>query len=225
MIDQITPQSLFPEERLDRYRKLIASRGYCDPFVPTVGGLYGNGVLPRVVYCGVAARWRGDGREPDAWRSVFEERSINSAFWRLLDGILERLDVDAALDPDQRRKCAAWTNLSKTGRGYGATCPPDSDVDLRALDIEQFNHELRLLNPDLLVCVSGNNLVTTGKALFRDWRSAEEAIPMPDQTEVRRLPNGGWLYWTMHPQAKPKVWSETVLGGISCIADRLHSRA
>lgn len=236
MTEQITQQSLFPIDRFRRYRVLAAKRGYCDPFVPTVGDRYGSGTLPRIVYCGVAARWGDDGREPMVndvrlfneaadWSSnVFDERSLNSAFWRLLDSMLAKLDLDTALTASQRRRCAAWTNLSKSGRGYGATCPPDSDVELRALDIEQFNHELGLLDPDLLICVSGNNLVSTGKALFRRWPIVQDGIEVPDQSEVRRLPNGGWLYWTMHPQAKPSAWGETVLSGISDIAERLPAR-
>jgi hypothetical protein len=31
---------------------------------------------------------------------------------------------------------------------------------------------------------------------------------------VKRLPNGGILYWTMHPNWKTKAWSQTVISDL-----------
>lgn len=225
-----TAEILFPLERFRQYRDLARAKGYCDPFVPAVGPAYGDGGMLRVVYCGVAARWGGDGREAGsdvdlfaseaAWSAtLLVGENTKSAFWRLLDRVLEA--IAPHLKPAERRARAAWTNLSKSGRGYGATCPPDRDTSLRSLDVAQLRHEVELLRPELMVCVSGNNLVSTGIEVFRAWPAIMDLSPSVDQTEIRRLPAGGALYWTMHPQGKTREWTSRVVSDSHRLAETL----
>lgn len=218
---------LFPLHRFRDYRELAAREGYCDPFVPAVGQHYGDGRMPRLLYCGVAARWGDDGQYAGSDEELFEAEAAwsadllaggdgASAFWRLLDRILELLGPD--LGPDERRARAVWTNLSKSGLGHDATCPPENDPALRALDTAQLRHEIDLLSPDLMVCVSGNNLVPTGVEVFREGRvPVADFKPSVPQTEAWELPEGGRLYWTMHPQFKTKDWSNRVVDDIAAL--------
>jgi len=140
-----------------------------------------------------------------------------------MDAALERLDEARTFSPLERRRRIAWTNLSKLGVA-GETAPPASDLELRALDVAQLGHELAVLNPAILLCVSGSKLEETGYAVFndREWPRADFEPSVP-KTEVRRSLTGGWLYWTMHPQFKSGEWQAKLLSDVARITRFLNS--
>ena len=206
-------------DRFQAYLAMAAAKGYCGPFVPYVGPRYDASPL-RVIYAGVAPYLTDDVPFNDIavaaeWsRSVAEDADISSPFWRLLDDVLALWYESES--PGQRRQRVVWSNLSKLNWRDKATAPRDSDRALRSLNVEQFRHELSILAPDLLVCVSGNNLVETGRELFAYM--LDEGVKLrAEQTWMRRLPTGGALYWTMHPGYKSADWKAGVLADIAMI--------
>ncbi|WP_333586104.1 hypothetical protein [Phenylobacterium sp.] len=193
--------------------------GYCDPFVPFVGDRYfAHG--RRIVYCGVAPRYdealrfAGPGEAAEWSRKVVLDHNIKSAFWRLIDRILQ--DIEPDRPAMARRERIVWTNLSKLCSSDKATAPSDADAELRALNVEQLRCEMASLRPDLLLCVSGSQLQTTGVQAFGDLQCGP-LTPNADQTWVRQLPTGGVLYWTMHPQGKSRAWVDAVLGDLAAL--------
>lgn len=216
-----------------RYRRFAeatrspAGLQYCEPFVPFIGERYGDGTMPRVVYCGVAAGWseRDDSTHDDdtllsssrAWSAAFALSGGNrSRFWTLFDDVLRVADAGQCRSALARRWCSVWTNLSKLGQ-VGETAPPDRDVDLRALDAAQVQNEIDRYSPDLMVCVSGTALIPTGNAAFKGLNRADFKPTTNDSTIVYRLGNGGWLYWTMHPQRQSVEWRGHVLDDVAHI--------
>lgn len=231
-MDQITLEELFPLESYTGHRAHSRAKGYCDPFVPYVGQHYGNGDFPRFVYSGVAAGWdshQSDDGEDETLRekgraatSDFIETGMNgSSYWRLFDAALAVLDPSNVLTISERRQRAVWTNLSKTGKS-GETAPPDNDLRLRELDASQFQNELKILQPDLILCPSGGSLAATGDKVFGLWDDADIKASIP-HTSIKRIPGGGWLYWTMHPQFKTNEWTQAVLSDVGLIAERIRS--
>ena len=224
-------EDVFSLQAFGRYRRLANEKGYCDPFVPYVGPDYGRERLPRFVYCGVAARW-DEMISQDAddvasyesevgWTKDFIRKGMNgSPFWNLFDDVLAILDPQDSLTREERRRTAVWTNLSKLGLPDKATAPPDNDLALRALDVEQMRREIEVLAPDLLLCVSGSKLVPTGNDAFTGLASVDFE-PAHERDRVKRLPGGGWLYWTMHPQWKPREQIEAVMSDLRRIVGQL----
>lgn len=224
---------VFPLEAYRTYRAHAVTKGYCDPFVPHVGEKYGEDGFPRFVFSGVAAGWgRHISEEGDdidlrgaaaEWASKFidQEGTNGSPFWKLFDAVLGVLDPTGHTSVVERRKHAVWTNLSKVGK-VGETAPPDNDLKLRELDATQFRHELSLFSPDLLLCVSGSKLEETGNAVYSTWANAD-IKPSHEHTTIRRSPDGGWLYWTMHPQFRTNEWRDGVLEDVRLIVERLRA--
>lgn len=210
---------IMPLSTFTAYRRLAREKGYCEPWVPYVGPDFSAAGAPRIVYCGAAPFYdRADrGSYPDddeaalrmateRWANFADEGGYNSAFWRLGKLIVENLDgPPPSPNPFSR---IAWTNLTKLN-GVGDSAPKGGGPELLSLDVAQMKREISLLRPDILICVSGKMLTSTGNRIFADCE------PMPVQIEtsntlVKRLPNGGILYWTMHPNRKGKAWSQSV---------------
>ena len=76
--------------------------------------------------------------------------------------------------------------------------------------MRQLNREFGQLRPDLLVCVSGSLVPSTGLAVFGEWPHVEGLKPETVSTWIRRTPWGGLLLWTMHPAYKPESWYKSV---------------
>ena len=220
-------KDVFTVTTFHRYRSFAHEHSYCGPFIPYVGEKYGSGLLPKFAYCGVAAAWPNHKLEAaenyhfkaDWANDVVLQRRVNSAFWRLCWDTLELLDTDARFSPEERLQHMAWTNLSKLGSAK-QTAPPDNDIALREMDAAQLRHEIEVLAPDLLLCVSGSRLRATAAAVFGKLE-AGDLTPMIEPTHVTRLPSGGLLYRTMHPQYKTKQWQRVVRSDLKTIMGEL----
>lgn len=223
---------LFPLAKYCEYRAHTRKQRYCDPFVPVVGSHYGDGALIKFVYSGVAAAWQSldceEGEDSEirerslgAWSLFFNEGMNGSRFWDLFDNVLNLIDGRSRFSVSERRQHAVWTNLSKTGLP-GKTAAGGADSALRQLDAAQFRRELVLLKPDLLLCVSGRFLAATGHEIFDGWPDSD-IKPSVAETSIKRMPGGGWLYWTMHPGRQPNTWRDAVLGDISRILERINA--
>ena len=211
------------------YRAHSRSQGYADPFVPYVGPLYGSDL--RIVYCGVASRqnehFNSDAAsDEDLIREgrqfanqIVLAPSPQSAFWRFLDAVTERIYGSEEPEPTRRQRIA-WTNLSKGVLAGNATAPPDSDDFLRKMDVAQIQHEIKVLDPQILLCVSGSSLVDTGKAIFSEWPKMDMRSSR-SSTWIRRMPNGGLLYWTDHPARKSASWTANALDEIKALQTSL----
>ena len=226
---------LMPLHHYAAHRQHCRSVGYCDPFVPYRGDRYGADGTFKFVYCGAAAWWSeahadidDDGealRASATWsRNFVNNGTYDSPFWRLFNQIAAALPDFAEAQPDEWLSRFAWTNISKTGT-IRESAPPDSDAVLRELDIAQFRHEMDVLKPDLIVCVSGSLVPSTAFALFdtEEWAIIPEVRPTTEKTWIRQAPWGGWLLWTMHPAYKPASWAPDLLADVQTILD-LRSR-
>lgn len=218
---------LWDKQSFRNYAEFCASRGYCRPWHPFVGGKYGATNLVKFAYCGGSAWWESDGsteltldRSRQLTNDFVSQGMYSTPFWRLFSRL-------SALVFGQQRTdfvasdCSAWTNLSKTGR-VGESAPPDDDLELRHLDVQQLRRELSLLEPDILVCVSGSLVPSTGHAVFNDWPSIEGLEPKTVSTWIRRTPWGGFLIWTMHPAYKSESWIVSVENDVRAIIAALN---
>lgn len=216
-------QPIMPLSSYAAYRRLCAERGYCDPFIPYVGDKYGKDVGLKFLYCGGAAWWADhnaaidDDAEALAYAAEASSQFIaggmySAPFWRLFWQAAEIVPGLKGQSHSEVLSRFAWTNISKTGI-VGQSAPPDDDRDLRALDVEQFRHELDVLQPDILVCVSGSLVPSTAFALFDTpgWQAVDGIEPVTASTWIRRSDWGGWLLWTMHPAYKSRAWFASVL--------------
>lgn len=224
-------EALFPIQKFAEYRAYARQGGYCDPFIPFVGRRYGEGL--RLVYCGVAVRqteqvnWVGSDedlyqRERDFSEGIAADPMSRSAFWRFLDRLTSVVFGESEGWLERRQKIA-WTNLSKLSRAENRTAPPDSDAVLRRLDAEQLSLEVDCLRPDLFVCVSGNSLIPTGRAVFEKWLPEELASSI-EGVWIRRMPHGGSLYWADHPSRKPSEWSEQTFSELAKLVQELKGQ-
>ena len=216
-------QPIMPFATYVSYRRHCVTRGYCDPFIPYVGDRYGDQGPLKLVYCGGAARWaesrdkiRDDAEAlahgAELTRDFVAGGMYSAPFWRLFRQV-------AAITPGLANEVEslmlrrfAWTNLSKTGI-VNRSAPPDNDPILRDLDVIQFNHEMDMLRPDLLMCVSGSLLTTTAYTLFDSpgWLQTSTPALTTEKTSARRTPWGGWLLWTMHPAYKTRAWFDSIV--------------
>lgn len=226
-------QPIMPLASYSAYRRHCAVQGYCDPFIPFVGDEYGAHEGVKFAYCGGAAWWaeKHDLIEDDAealergaklTREFVADGMYNAPYWRLFWKIAGIVPGLAGQPDDVLLNRFAWTNISKTGV-VGQSSPPNNDNHLRQLDIEQFNYEMNLLQPDLLVCVSGSLVPSTAYALFDNlkWQVVEDVRPLTASTWIRRSKNGGWLLWTMHPAYKPRAWFDSVLADVQVVLDAI----
>lgn len=220
-------------EGFRQYRRFRESnrenRRYTEPFVPCVGESYGK--IPKIVFSGVAI-WEPklaayDCEDEVAWeRSSYFTRTflrdvgrgqVSSAFWRAFDAVTNELSGDG-YSLETRADACVWTNISKLGE-EDRLAPRDVARELRALDAKQLRAEMIELEPDWFVCLSGDARQSTG---YDVWGSLE-SIPLTSkrtaQTEIRRLPNGGVLYWSMHPNYKPAEWLTGVLFDLKELRD------
>jgi hypothetical protein len=140
-----------------------------------------------------------------------------TAFWRLFDDA-SKLVLGETLSLAARLESSVWTNLSKLGE-EGLPKPRDVNGLLHSLDVAQLKYELDELKPAVLLCVSGSALEDTGYAVFGDWPRLDVETKTT-QTEVRRVPHGGILFWTMHPNRKSSEWRENVLDDLSSLLER-----
>lgn len=219
------------------YRRHCRKQGYCDPFVPYVGAEYSTPGHVRLAYCGGAAWWSAPGEAFDDDEAAFQwskdqstsfvlEGMYDTPFWRLFRQIASTVPGLSGVDEGDMLRRFAWTNLSKTGL-VGSSAPPDRDRVLRDLDVGQFRHEMDVLRPDILVCVSGSLVPSTGYALFDNpqWPTPDDPLPATESTWIRRTPWGGWLLWTMHPAYKPRAWHESVVGDVAAILARIATES
>ncbi|MGH6786028.1 MAG: hypothetical protein ACREBO_04295 [Novosphingobium sp.] len=220
---------LWRAESFADYAELCRRKGYCSPWHPYVGPQYGKTDHLTFAYCGGAAWWNSDSDEAASLGEsqrltvefvVGELESYSTPFWRLFDrlgglvhsGGLSRQDVLAR---------SAWTNLSKTG-AVGRSAPPDGDIELRQHDVRQLHREFDLLRPDILICVSGSLVPSTGHAVFDAWDEVRDLRPETESTWIRRSPWGGLLLWTMHPAYKPDTWSASIESDVRKMLALLH---
>ncbi len=220
--DELMPPDVFAAYR--RLRDRPDYPVYCEPFVPVVGRNYGrDGASSRILLCGVAPYYDA----PDSysvddqsarteaferWESFLrsDASQYGSAFWRLAMRVLNDFGPPCPAG-ENPLDALAWTNLSKLN-SVKATAP-EADAALHVLNIEQILREFRVLEPEIAICVSGSSLVGTGEAAF----SAFIEIPFVARnsgTKVYMLPNGGHLYWTMHPARKPAVWADNLIADL-----------
>jgi hypothetical protein len=204
-------------------RRLKHEKGYCEPWVPYVGPDFGAAGSPRIVYCGAAPAYNRNDEgsyPPDdeaalrmatkRWADFAAGGGYDSAFWRLGKLIVENLDgPPPSPNPFSR---IAWTNLTKLN-AVGDSAPKGGGAELLSLDVAQMTREISILRPDILICVSGSMLTSTGNRVFAD---CEPMLVQPEtsNTLVKRLPSGGILYWTMHPNWKTKAWSQSVISDL-----------
>lgn len=217
------------------YRRHCRDQGYCDPFIPYVGAEYFAPGHVKLVYCGGAAWWNAPGEafaDDDAAFQWSRGQSVNfvlegmydSPFWRLFRQIASIVPGLSGADETDMLRRFAWTNLSKTGV-VGQSAPPDNDRALRDLDVGQFRHEMDILRPDLLVCVSGSLVSSTGYALFDSpqWPTPDVPLPAMASMWIRRSAWGGWLLWTMHPAYKPRAWHDSVIRDVATILNQIEA--
>lgn len=210
MIDR---QNIWEKAEFESYGRFCASKNYCSPWHPFVGSRYGELGRPKLVYCGGAAWWGGPQREC----SLSEAKALtdkfvaddmySTPFWRLFERVTKLAYPDVA-SKKEAAAFSAWTNLSKTG-AVGESAPPDSDFELRRLDVAQLTRELEILCPDILMCVSGSLMPSVGHAVFGHYLEGKLS-PQTPSTWIRRTPWGGWLIWTMHPAYKAEAWHRSV---------------
>ena len=215
-------RAVMPVSTFQQYRELARQSGYCEPWAPYVGPDYLNCPEPRFMYCGGAAWWDSDTplpRDDFAALQASISRSdqfvasgmYSTPFWRLYRDAVAQMPWSRNLPSSLVDRRVCWTNLTKTGV-VQQTAPPDSDEHLRCIDVIQMNHELALLRPDIILCVSGTIVPTTGHALFGEWAMiAGDCQPSTASTWFRRAPQGSLLMWTMHPAYKPRSWRASVL--------------
>ena len=213
-------QPLWKQVDFEAYAEFCAARGYCSPWHPFVGSRYGEPSRPKLAYCGGAAWW-GEQQsdcslsEAKALTDKFVAQDMYSTpFWRLFQRVTKLAYPDVA-SKEEAAAFSAWTNLSKTG-AVGASAPPDSDIELRNLDVAQITRELTILTPDILLCVSGSLMPSVGQAIFNSYEKTE-LIPKTPSTWLRRTPWGGWLIWTMHPARKSEDWYQAVETDFSAV--------
>lgn len=212
------PDAIWIDSEFREYADHCRRNGLCNPWHPYIGTSYGSDGHTKFVYCGGSAWWDSDNLQPQSLEhsrlltSNFVENgdleSYSTPFWRLFDRLGGLIHPGAG----SRRKVAdfsAWTNLSKTGL-VGQSAPPDSDAELRNLDTRQLKRELTLLQPDILVCVSGTLVPSTGHAMFDGWDRIAGLEATTESTWIRRSPWGGSLLWTMHPAYKSESWNVSV---------------
>ncbi len=210
----ITGRDLLDLTAFGLYRKLAELKQYGGPMVPAVGEKYGNGLAPKVVYCGVATRELYIDTEQSVnaayenaiieCQKSFDEvpASNNKNFWRFGLDIATTLAEDIGISLADQWNHFAWTNISKLCDGTN-TAPPDDDMDLRKLDVAQIRKELSILKPDLFICVSGMSLVSTGNEIFGD---------APGQKiSTGNLSSGGKFIWTEHPARKSIEWRKEII--------------
>jgi len=220
--DELMPLDVFAAYR--RLRSRPEYPGYCEPFVPVVGRNYGrDGVRSRILFCGVAPYYDAmDSYSADdqsarteafaRWEAFLrsDASEYGSAFWRLVMRVLNDFGPACSLG-ESPLEALAWTNLSKLN-SVKATAP-EAEAALHVLNIEQILREFRVLEPEIAICVSGSSLVATGEAAF----SAFIEIPFVSRnsgTKVYMLPNGGHVYWTMHPARKPAAWADNFMADL-----------
>lgn len=224
MVDQ---SALMPSDVFAAYRRLRDRSdypAYCEPFVPVVGKNYGrDGASSRILLCGVAPYYdAADSYSADdqmarteafeRWESFLrsDASGYGSAFWRLAVRVLNDFGPNCA-PGESPLEALAWTNLSKLN-SVKATAP-EADAALHVLNIEQILREFRVLEPEIAICVSGSSLVAIGEAAF----SAFIELPFVSRnsgTKVYMLPNGGHLYWSMHPARKPAAWADNLMADL-----------
>lgn len=218
----IGPETLFPLEIFRSYRSLCRVRGYCEPWHPYVGSGYGANDGFKLLYLGGAAWWSNTNHHPQddqealeasrhATYKFVEGGAYSSPFWRLLRRISQEVFVQANWDSFLRS--IAWSNLTKTGL-VGETAPPDSDRELVELDCQLLRHELSLLKPDLVLCVSGSIMPSVGHELFGRLLEPGNPAPSTGSTWFRNFADGSKLIWTMHPAYKSQSWSDTVISDV-----------
>ena len=206
------------------YRRLAREKGYCEPWVPYVGPDFGAAGGPRIVYCGAAPYYESDDRDEypadndetalrmatERWADFGGGGGYKSGFWRLGKLLAESLTGPAqSANPFSK---IAWTNLTKVNE-VGRPTPRGGGDALRSLDVAQMRREIELLRPDLLVCVSGSMMVSTGNAAFSHCEPMA-VQPQRPNTIVKRLPTGGLLYWTEHPRPKGAAWMQSVISDL-----------
>lgn len=232
-------EALLRPEGFAAYRRFRAANpnvNYTEPFVPCVGETYFTSGLPKLVYCG-AAIWERklvqyDYTDDAAYfqskeftetflEGVAGGAKYSSAFWRLFSAASEIVH-GADVPPARRVKAAVWTYLSKLGQE--AQSEPINKADLRALDVSQLKAELEVLKPDLFLCVSGEMLTETGNELFESLPRVDGVTLATESSLLKRLPAGGFLLWTNHPQRKSATWFQSMLADIQFVMGMLNIR-
>ena len=217
--------NLWDESDFESYAEFCRGRDYCSPWHPFVGSSYGTANRLKFLYCGGSAWWSEQQQECSVFAAkaltdqFVAEGMYSTPFWRLFERAAKLVYPDIA-DKRGASALSAWTNLSKTGV-VGASAPPDSDVKLRELDVAQLKRELAILNPDILMCVSGSLVPSVGHAVFDFYADAKVHVNTPS-TWIRRTPWGGWLIWTMHPAYKSADWYRSVESDLSTVLRSLN---
>lgn len=227
-------RALLSEQVFREYRRLReANSKFTEAFVPCRPYAFGAEGRRKFVYCGVAV-WEPklqlyDADHTRAWQEsqAFTQNFLDevargehkrSAFWRMFD-VATQVFVGEGLSLAERTKTSVWTNLSKLGE-EGRVAPHDRSGKLRELDVAQLRSEIEFLEPDWMLCVSGRELQETGYAAFEECRRLEGVDIATPETELRRLPNGGVLIWTMHPGKKPLSWIHALVLDLKLVAAR-----
>ena len=225
-------KSIFSLEKFAAYRSHCKQEGYCMPFVPYVGDEYGKTGAIKFVYCGGAAWWSepdtviDDDAEAHAYSSDESRKFVlsdmyGSAFWSFFRELAAIVPGLAGEQDETMLKRFVWTNITKTGL-VGENAPPN-DPNLRPLDVAQVRHELDVLLPDLIVCVSGSLVTSTAYEIFDtpEWKAGESFEARTGSTWIRQAPWGGWLLWTMHPAYKTREWRDSVLADVKAVIERI----
>lgn len=218
-----------PLSTFKAYRELARVRGYCEPWVPYVGKNYFDSAGPRFMYCGGAAWWASTVELPQDNGSAFDIAArdteafvsngmYSTPFWRLYRSSVALMPWANSRPNEYVDSRVCWTNLTKTGM-VQETAPPDKDVDLRHLDVAQLQYELDVLQPDILMCVSGSIVPSTGHEIFDRWHDIDGIRPCTESTWFRRSDAGTLLLWTMHPAFKPAKWHDSVLSDLTSLTE------
>lgn len=210
---------LFPIEQFRRYRRHCKEHGYCEPWHPYGGRNYGRDALPKFLNLGGAAWWSDGNTHPcddqealnmskQATYRFVEDGAYFSPFWHLLRRVSK--DVFGVSDWNAFLASVAWSNLTKTSL-VGETAPPNNDGSLIELDCQLLRHELAVLQPDFVLCVSGSIMPSVGYKLFDRLPECLNSTPATESTWFRSFPNGSRLMWTMHPAYKSADWFDKVI--------------
>lgn len=216
---------LWDEAQFREYADYCLAQDYCSPWHPYVGPKYGQNENLRFAYYGGSAWWNSDTSKP---QKVDDSRILtkgfvegpafklySTPFWRFFDR-LGALVFPEARTRSEITNFSVWSNLSKTGM-VGKSAPPGADKVLRGLDVRQLRREFDLLEPDIILCVSGSLVPSTGHAIFGGWKKIAGLEARTASTWIRQSPWGGFLLWTMHPAYKSEDWALSVENDLKLI--------
>jgi hypothetical protein len=114
---------------------------------------------------------------------------------------------------EARADSCVWTNISKLGEAE-RVASRDAGQALRRLDAEQLKAEIAALVPDWFVCLSGSERQNTGYDVWGSWPIINLESRRTPNTEIRKMPGGGVLFWSMHPNYKPADWVAGVISDL-----------